>query len=94
MTLVGKSFLNWIFLKTDRLDFDHESVTTSSRRASSSSHQRSSSSKGVRFNDDVHGRSLQNLNQDIQSLSTEHGRLKHELSKATSSKHQRETPHL
>ncbi|CAF1033804.1 unnamed protein product [Adineta ricciae] len=74
--------------------FDHESVATSSRRASSSSHQRSSSSKGVRFNDDVHGRSLQNLNQDIQSLSTEHGRLKHELSKATSSKHQREAPHI
>ena len=60
-------------------------MTGSSRRttSSSSNHHRSNSSKGVRFNDDVIGRSLQNLNQEIHSLSNEHGRLKHEIGKTT-----------
>jgi hypothetical protein len=71
-------------------------MTTGSRRTttSSSNHQRSNSNKGVRFNDDVIGRSLHNLNNELQSLSTEHGRLKHEISKTTSPKHQKELLNL
>ncbi len=67
-------------------------MTTGSRRTTTSSlsQPRSNSSKGVRFNDDVIGRSLHNLNNEIQSLSTEHGRLKHEISKTTPSKQQKE----
>ncbi|CAF3434959.1 unnamed protein product, partial [Rotaria sp. Silwood2] len=59
-----------------------------------SNNQRSNSSKGVRFNDDVIGRSLHNLNNELQSLSSEHGKLKHEISKTTSSKHQQQKESL
>lgn len=56
-------------------------VDGSSRRSTSSSsqHQRSSSNKGVRFTDDHIGQSLHQFNNELQSLSTEHGRLKTEI---------------
>ncbi|CAF1174346.1 unnamed protein product [Adineta steineri] len=82
------------FLTTNDSHYDQEQITTNSRRSSSSNNQRSNSNKGVRFNDDVTGRSLQNLSNDLQSLSTEHGRLKHEISRTTPSKHQKESLHL
>lgn len=56
-------------------------VDGSSRRSTSSSsqHQRSSSNKGVRFTDDHMGQSLHQFNNELQSLSNEHGRLKTEI---------------
>ncbi|CAF4693613.1 unnamed protein product [Rotaria sp. Silwood1] len=86
-------------LSTFDSNYDQEQTTTGSRRTtttttSSSNHQRNNSSKGVRFNDDVIGRSLHTLNNELQSLSTEHGRLKHEISKTTSSKHEQQKESL
>jgi hypothetical protein len=80
------------YLFWNSIDYDQEQITSRSRRATSSSsnHHRSNSNKGVRFNDDVTGRSLHNLNNELQSLSTEHGRLKHEINKTTSSKQQQQ----
>lgn len=90
LILVNNSLENQFLLFDYRLDYDQEQTTTSSRRttSSSSNHQRSNSGKGVRFNDDVIGRSLQNLNHELQSLSNEHGRLKHEIGKTSSSSKQ------
>ncbi|CAF2321988.1 unnamed protein product [Rotaria sp. Silwood2] len=83
-------------LSTFDSNYDQEQTTIGSRRptTSSSNNQRSNSSKGVRFNDDVIGRSLHNLNNELQSLSSEHGKLKHEISKTTSSKHQQQKESL
>ncbi|CAF4618219.1 unnamed protein product, partial [Rotaria socialis] len=83
-------------LSTVDSHYDQEQTTIGSRRSTtlSSNHQRSNSNKGVRFNDDVIGRSLHNLNNELQSLSTEHGRLKHEIGKTTSSKQQQQKESL
>ncbi|CAF0944563.1 unnamed protein product [Rotaria sordida] len=83
-------------LSTSDSHYDQEQTTIGSRRTttSSSNHQRSNSNKGVRFNDDVIGRSLHNFNNELQSLSNEHGRLKHEISKTTSTKHQQQKESL
>ena len=81
------SFSLILYLAVDLIDAvdDEQDLVAIGSRRSSWSHQRNN--KGVRFNDDVMGRSLHNLNHELQSLSSEHGRLKHEIQRTNSLKH-------